>query len=131
VAPEVTTVDETGTAAVAVEQGAKSVAKGGRLGSQATRDQISILAGKLENNGWEITGGGGRLPGEYIPGPGGARKGSSYPDITATKNGKTLRVNTVDTRANGVTPTTREAKNAARIRTQKPDDTLILVPKSK
>jgi hypothetical protein len=102
---------------------------GGRLGSQATREHITDVAGKLENKGWEITGGGGKQAEEYIPGAAG-RKGSSYPDITATKNGETLRVNTIDTRANGVTPTTREANNAARIRSQKPNDTLILVPKS-
>ena len=101
---------------------------GGRLGSQATRAHIADVAGKLENKGWEITGGGGKQAEEYIPGAAG-RKGSSYPDITATKNGETLRVNTVDTRANGVTPTTREANNAARIRSQTPNDTLILVPK--
>jgi hypothetical protein len=115
-----------GVAELFVKDAAK---EGGRLGSRATREQVSGVAGKLEQKGWEITGGGGKLPEEYIPGPGGARKGSSYPDITATKNGETLRVNTIDTRANGLTPTTREANSAARIRSQKPDDTLILVPK--
>jgi hypothetical protein len=84
----------------------------------------------LEQHGWPITGGGGTLPEEYIPGAGGGRKGASYPDITATKNGKTLRVNTIDTRADGVTPTSREADNMARIRAQRPNDTLIVVPKS-
>ena len=101
---------------------------GGRLGSQATRGHIADVAGKLENKGWEITGVGGKQAEEYIPGAAG-RKGSSYPDITATKNGETLRVNTIDTRAPGVTPTTREVNNAARIRSQTPNDTLILVPK--
>ncbi len=129
VAPEATTIEGTGTA-TAVQEGANTARTGGRLGSQTTREQVGDIANKLEQHGWEITGGGGRLPEEYIPGPGGARKGSSYPDITATKNGETLRVNTIDTKANGVTPTTREANNAARIRSQKPDDTLILVPKS-
>lgn len=85
----------------------------------------------MENRGFTITGGGNRLPEEYLPGPGGNRKGSSFPDITATKNGRTVRVNTVDTRANGVTPTTREATNAARIRSQTPGDHLLLVPKPK
>jgi RHS repeat-associated protein len=130
VAPEATTLEGTGIAATE-EQGAGAVVtKAGRLGNQATREQVAGIAGKLEQHGWEITGGGGKLPEEYIPGPGGARKGSSYPDITATKNGETLRVNTIDTRANGVTPTTREANNAARIRSQKPDDTMTTVPKS-
>ena len=111
--------------------GEVAAATGGRLGSQATREHVAGVANKLENKGWEITGGGGRKAEEYIPGPGNARKGSSYPDITAEKNGQTLRANTIDTRANGVTPTTREANNAARIRAQKPDDKLILIPKPK
>jgi hypothetical protein len=83
----------------------------------------------MESRGWAITGGGGRLPEEYLPGPGGGRLGSSFPDITATKNGRTLRVNTIDTLADGITPTTREAANAARIRTQTRGDHMILVPK--
>jgi len=104
---------------------------GGRLGKQSTRAHIDDVATEMEKRGWEITGGGNRLPEEYLPGPGGARKGSSFPDITATKNGRTLRVNTVDTRVNGVTPTTREATNAARIRSQAPGDHLLLIPKPK
>ncbi|QJE95267.1 RHS repeat-associated core domain-containing protein [Luteolibacter luteus] len=104
---------------------------GGRLGNPSTRAHIDDVATEMEKRGWEVTGGGGRLPEEYLPGPGGARNGSSFPDITATKDGRTLRVNTVDTRADGVTPTTREATNAARIRSQTPGDHLLLVPKPK
>lgn len=107
-----------------------AAASGGRLGNPTTRQHVSNVADEMESRGWKITHGGGRLPEEYIPGPGGARKGSSFPDITATKNGRTLRVNTVDTRANGLTPTTREAKNAARIREQT-NEHLLLVPKPK
>jgi len=103
---------------------------GGRLGSETTRAHVADVATEMESRGWEITGGGGRLPEEYLPGPGGARTGSSFPDITATKNGQTLRVNTIDTRANGITPTTREAANAARIRAQTGEH-LLLVPKPK
>lgn len=83
----------------------------------------------MERRGFKITGGGNRLPEEYLPGPGGGRKGSSFPDITATKNGRTLRVNTVDTRVNGITPSTRETINAKRIRSQTPSDHLLLIPK--
>ena len=127
VAPEArVAAGETATA----EKVEASTANGGRLGNQETREHVADVANKLEQHGWDITHGGGRGPEEYIPGPNGT-KGSSYPDITAEKNGQTLRVNTIDTRANGVTPTTREANNAARIRSQKPDDTLILVPKPK
>jgi len=101
---------------------------GGRLGNQATRLHVNQVATEMESRGWTVTRGGGRGPEEYLPGPGGARRGSSYPDITATKNGKTLRVNTVDTYADRVTPTTREATNAARIRTQTGEH-LLLIPK--
>lgn len=104
-------------------------AKTGRLGNQATRQHVADVATEMESRGWNITHGGGRFPEEYLPGPGGGRLGSSFPDITATKNGRTLRVNTIDTRANGITPTTREAANAARIRSQTPGDHLLLVPK--
>lgn len=65
---------------------------------------------------------------EYIPGPRGTR-GSAYLDITATKNGRTLRINTIDTLSDGVTPTLREARNAAKIRTLKPGEHLLLIPK--
>jgi hypothetical protein len=102
----------------------------GRLGTKLTRDHIADVASELESRGWEITGGGGKLPEEYLPGLGGGRKGSSFPDITATKNGKTLRVNTVVTYADGITPTSREAVNATRIRLQTGEH-LLIVPKPK
>ncbi len=112
------------------EPGAAPATKG-RLGSQATRQHIDDVASAMEGRGWTITHGGGpsrNLKEEFLPGPGGGRKGSSYPDISATKDGKTLRVNTIDTRADGVTPTTREATNAARIRSQTSEH-LLLIPK--
>ena len=84
----------------------------------------------IVRGGGRTTASGARLPEEYLPGPGG-RLGSSCVDLTATKNGRTLRVNTVDTYADGVTPTAREAANAARIRAQTPGDHLLLVPKPK
>ncbi|BFM49936.1 hypothetical protein [Marinomonas sp. THO17] len=102
---------------------------GGRLGKPSTRQHIDDVATEMENRGFTITGRVNRLPEEYLPGPGGGRKGSSFPDITATKNGRTVRVNTVDTRADGITPTIREATNAARIRSQTPGDHLLLIPK--
>ena len=85
----------------------------------------------MERRGYEITGGAGKLPEEYLPRPGGGRTDSSFPDITATKNGRTVRVNTIDTRANGITPSTRKAQNAARIRKQTPGDRLLLITKPK
>ena len=106
------------------------IKSGGRLGTDLTRGHVAAVAAELESRGWTITGGGGKLPEEYLRGFNG-RQGSSYPDITATKNGRTLRLNTIDTYVDGITPTTREAVNAARIRSQTPNDHLLLVPKPK
>ena len=61
----------------------------------------------MESRGYEITGGGGKRrdgrtpPEEHLKGPGGKNKGGSFPDITAQKDGRTVRVNTVDTNADG------------------------------
>ncbi|WP_234945298.1 RHS repeat-associated core domain-containing protein [Anaeromyxobacter sp. Fw109-5] len=103
----------------------------GRLGSARTRQQNADIATELEMRGWDVTGGGGRGKEEYLPGPGFSRKGSSWVDVTAQKNGRTLRINTVDTLADGVTPDKRESANAARIRAQTPGDHLLLIPKAK
>jgi len=103
---------------------------GGRLGSNDTRSQILDIMKELKSREWTVTNGGEVLGEEYIPGPNGARRGSAYPDITATKNRRILRINTVDTLADDVTPTLREARNAAKIRRLKPGDHLLLVPKT-
>lgn len=108
----------------------------GRLGKQSTREHIAGVAAQLEKMGYKITGGGGVTKEEYIPGAGGTSKGSAYPDVTAVKMdlaGReiTVRINTIDTLKDGVTPTKREARNAERIRTLMPDDILILIPKPK
>jgi len=100
----------------------------GRLGNTATRSQIESIAIELESRGYSITGGGGRMPEEYLKPIGGGRKGGSYVDITAIKDGRTVRINTVDVNKNGM-PTTRELRNASRIRQQTPDDHLLLIPK--
>jgi hypothetical protein len=104
----------------------------------STRQQLGEIAAELEARGWTITGGGGKvlpdgtpLKEEYIRGIGGSRLGASYPDITAVKNGRTLRINTIDTYADGVTATTREARNAARIRQQLPGEHLVPIQKPK
>ncbi|WP_437922457.1 hypothetical protein [Sphingobacterium sp. LRF_L2] len=57
-------------------------------------------------------------------------KGGAYLDLTATHpEYGTLRINTVDVYKSGL-PTTRELKNAARIRTQiAPGEHLLLIPK--
>lgn len=107
-----------------------AAAKVGRLGNQRTRQHVADVANEMESRGYRITGGGGRGSEEYIPGATRGQRGSAYPDITATKGGRTVRVNTVDTRASGA-PTTREANNAARIRSLRPSGHLLLVPKPK
>ncbi len=122
---------EGGTAAKGAEVGAEEVVKvGGRLGGTETRALDKAVAEGLEKEGHTITHGAGR-PQEYIPGPGGGRKGSSYPDITAVKEGKTARVNTVDTLKDGATLTSREQKNANKIKTARPNDEFRTVPKQK
>jgi RHS repeat-associated protein len=103
----------------------------GRLGNSLTRQHLAEVAAEMEARGWTIIHGGGKFPEEYLPGPGGGQLGSSFVDLTATKSGRTLRVNTIDTYVDGVTPTPREAVNAARIRSQTPGDHLLLVPKPK
>lgn len=82
----------------------------------------------LEERGWTITGGGGVRAEEYLPGPGG-RKGAAYPDITAEKEGRIVRINTVDTLVDGTTPDSRERRGAAKIRQLKPGEHLLLIPK--
>jgi RHS repeat-associated protein len=105
---------------------------GGRLGSAATRAQNAAIADSLESRGFTIKGGGGRLPEEYLPGPGGGRAGGTFVDVTAVRNTRTVRVQTIDTRADGITPTTREANAAVRIRAQqRPRDHTVLIPKRK
>ena len=89
----------------------------------ATRE----VQAELKARGWRVTHG-GALGEEYIPGPGRARLGSAYPDITAVKNGRTLRINTIDTLSDGLTPTAREAANAAKIR-RLTGGHVLLVPK--
>ena len=101
----------------------------GRLGSPETRQLNSTIADLLRARGWTITGGGGVAPEEYLPPLNGGRKGANYLDVTATKNGQTIRINTVSTNADGITPTKSEAAAAALISAKKPDDPLILIPK--
>ena len=103
---------------------ADAATTGGRLGNATTRSHISSIASTLENRGYNIIGGGGRVKEEFLRPLGGGRRGGSFVDITAShpKYG-TLRINTVDTLKNGITPTARELRNAARIRKQRPGGT--------
>ena len=102
---------------------------GGRWGSRATRALNDSLATDLESQGYTITGGAGRASEEWIPGLGGGTKGGTFVDITATNGTSTVRIQTISTLADGVTPTPSEAAAAARIRAAFPNDLLHLVPK--
>lgn len=95
------------------------------------RAQNAEIAAQLKAEGYTITGGGGEAAEERIPGEGPRAKGSTYVDITAVNDatGKKVRVQTVDTLADGVTPTRREQEAAARVRHTYPNDELILIPK--
>jgi RHS repeat-associated protein len=121
-----------GTASRTISAIPEAAPTGGRLGNASTRAQNAAIADSLESRGFTVTGGGGRFPEEHLKGPGGGRKGGTFVDVTAVRDGKTVRVQTIDTRADGVTPTTREANAATRIRAQQQrGDHTVLIPKRK
>ena len=106
-------------------------ARGGRLGNAATRAQNAEIAAALVERGYTITGGGGVAAEEYIPGGGPGNIGATYVDITAFNEttGKWLRVQTVDTLADGMTPDSRERAAIERIQKKFPNDELWIIPK--
>jgi len=101
---------------------------GGRWGSGATRALNHQLASQLRQQGFKLQGGGFASE-EWIAGPGGGTKGGTWVDITATRGTQTVRIQTVTTLADGVTPTAAEQAAADRIRAAFPNDELILIPK--
>jgi hypothetical protein len=107
--------------------------RGGRLGNTATRAQNAEIAAELEDQGFKITGGGGKEQEEYIEGEGPGTKGGTFVDITAVNEttGKTVRVQTVDTLADGITPTPREQAAIARIRNTYPNECTLDNPEKK
>ncbi|VVD67547.1 tRNA nuclease CdiA-2 [Pandoraea iniqua] len=103
---------------------------GGRWGNTNTRQLNYVVGQTLAKDGYQVTAGGGIASEEYIPGSGPGSSGGSYVDITAkSPNGSTVRVQTVTTKSDGVTPTTSEQAAAGRIQAAYPNDTLILIPK--
>ncbi len=102
---------------------------GGRLGGSIVRLMNHNIASELENGGYQIIGGAGRAAEEWIAGPGGGKLGGTFVDITAKCGSKTLRIQTIDTLGDGITPTAREMAAAARIRAAFPGDELRLIPK--
>ena len=123
-------VSSEGAAGQEAQEGADGAKSGGRLGSPETRALDKTVAEGLEKEGYTVTHGAGK-PQEYIPGPGGARKGSTYPDVTGTKDGETVRVNTATTRADGQTLTKAEQQQVNKINAARPNDQLRIVPKPK
>lgn len=102
---------------------------GGRWGGTPTRLLNDVVATSLEEEGWKVTRGAGRDSEEWIPGPSGGTDGGNWVDITARKGGQTVRVQTVTTLADGITPTPDEQAAINRIRAEFPNDILIVVPK--
>ena len=106
----------------------------GMLGNPATQNLEKAIAKDLESAGWEITHGAGK-PQEKILDPAwqpnglrGRRKGTVLPDISVTKNGVTMRIQTADTLKNGqMTP--RELSNFNKIRQRRPGDLVYWFPK--
>jgi RHS repeat-associated protein len=110
----------------------------GRRGSVETREHIDAERDRFldANSEYRHVGGGtdrvtgAPVPEEYLPGPGGARRGSSYPDLTFEgPEGSRVRVNTVDTGAAGDL-TKREQTNFDRIFEQT-EEPIIAIPKPK
>nr|MDA8234214.1 hypothetical protein [Clostridia bacterium] len=89
---------------------------GGRKGGPEHRAKVDQTIKKLSNKGWTIRGGGKDIKEEYIRGPKGT-KGSNYVDITATKKGKTLRIQVGKQTTKGK-PIKRERVNLEKIRKQ-------------
>lgn len=100
---------------------------GGRLGNSATRAQNVEIAQYLRSKGYTITNGAGFAKEEYLPGVNGGTSGSNYVDITATRNGQTIRINTADIDSNG--NFTQRELNAANSINQKTGGDIILIPK--
>jgi filamentous hemagglutinin len=103
---------------------------GGRWGGRSTRSQNVELADIFKGGGYDVIGGGGSKPEEWIPGPDGGTKGGTFVDIALRgPNGEILRIQTVTTEADGTTPKKSEQAAAGRIRQRFPKDRLLLVPK--
>ncbi|MDO9234166.1 MAG: RHS repeat-associated core domain-containing protein [Methylotenera sp.] len=102
---------------------------GGRLGSAETRGHVVQVANEWLAKGWQLISGGG-TPETLIKNAAGGSKGGAYADIQLyhPETAQTLRINTIDTYANGL-PTAREAANGVRIQSLKPNDQFMMIPK--
>jgi hypothetical protein len=104
---------------------------GGRWGGYSTRAQNAEITLTALKNGYQVVGGGGLAKEEFIPasGPVSGGLGGTYVDITLQKGDSIIRVQTINTTADGE-PTPGEAAAAARIKASFPKDVLVLVPKN-
>jgi hypothetical protein len=100
------------------------------LASELESGELKVLESEVGAGKWEVTNGAGRGSEENF------RIGDNtvHVDIKATREAapgvfQTVRVQTVDTLADGVTLTEKEAANVARIREKFPNDKLIVVSK--
>lgn len=108
----------------------------GMNGNAATQKMELDIARDLKGAGWEVTNGAGKTQ-EAIRDPLFIRKegqrgrgpATLFPDITATKNGRTMRIQTVDTMARSGKMTRREQKAFDTIRSRRPNDLLLWFPK--
>ncbi len=102
----------------------------GKPETQAFNDDV---AREMARRGWTLKAGGTRYKEEHFPRPGSSRRrGSKSVDMTFEKDGRVLRVQTVETMADGKTLTPREQTNARIIRSRmKPREHLLLIPKPK
>lgn len=105
---------------------------GGRLGSKETREHVIQVANEWRAKGWNVISGGGEKE-TLIKGPGGGAKGGAYGDIVLENpaTGQRKIINTVDTYADGITPTTREAAAGVKIQRLQPDAEFSMIPKPK
>lgn len=101
---------------------------GGRLGSPEIRAQNAALAKIMRDRLIDIESGGDLGFERLIKHPLTGARGGAYADIVGIRNGRRFYVQTVDTLADGITPTADELAAAANIR-RLTGGHVILVPK--
>ena len=104
---------------------------GGRLGSAETRALNEKIAQEyLATGNWALKSGGGTAE-QLIPGKGGGALGGAYGDVVLQniQTGKELIINTVTTRADGITPVAREIAAGIKIQNLRPDSEFQMVSK--